>query len=353
MTVIGVAGCTSLLVMGFGIKDSVGGVIEMQYSQITRYNQIISIKNDRHIDQIVDEIKSNENNEICVPYLTYQSPIYVGDKDASMTITVLDPNHQQEVFGIKSSKTNKEVILNNNGIFINDKFAKSNNLSIGDTVRIKSNSGTEKEVKIDNIIVNYVGSAVYMSEDYYKEVFNEEIEYNTIGVTNNVDPETLQTLQKDFNDVKNVSDFSAAISSFGNMFDALNLIIIVIIVVAGALAFVVLINLTNVNISERIREIATLKVLGFREHEVDSYIFKEVMLMTIVGAIIGLPLGNLEEAYIMNQIDMDLCTFPHIIHPISYVYSFLITIGFTVIVLLLTKKTLRKVEMVESLKSIE
>ena len=148
-------------------------------------------------------------------------------------------------------------------------------------------------------------------------------------------------------------DFSAVTKQFNTMIEALNYIILVIIVTAGSLAFVVLINLTQVNISERIREIATLKVLGFRNHEINSYIFKEIMLLSVIGGIIGLPLGVLEHHFIMGVIDMEMIRFGTNIKLMSFIYAYVITIAFTVIVLMFTRKPLRKIEMIESLKSVE
>lgn len=353
MTVIGVAGCTSLLLMGFGIKDSISSVVKFQYSDINQYNYLVEVKNDRHIDSMIEDIQLDKNNETYAPYMAYQTQIDLNDKETSFYINVFKEENQSKLFNLKNSNNKKAAIVGNEGIFISDKYAKENNLNVGDTLLIESSTGIEKEVTIAARVENYIGNVIYMSESYYKDIFNEEIEYTTIGVKNTTDSSNLLKLANQYKDIKNIGDFSDSINRFDDMFEALNLIILVIIVVAGALAFVVLINLTNVNISERIREIATLKVLGFREREVDSYIFKEVMLMSVVGAIIGLPLGYIEEGYIMNVINMDLCCFPHVVHPISYLYAVVITIIFTVIVLLITRRTLRKVQMVESLKSIE
>ena len=165
-----------------------------------------------------------------------------------------------------------------------------------------------------------------------------------------------QALLQDCNrlkDFQSLYEFSKAIDQFNQMVQALNLIIGVVILVAGSLAFVVLFNLTQVNISERIREIATLKVLGFREHEINMYIFKEIFLLTLIGAALGMPLGTLEHHFIMRVMSMEMIMFGLNIKPISYVYSFLITLIFTFIVLLFMRKPLKKVDMIESLKSVE
>ena len=352
MTVIGVAGCTSLLLMGFGIKDSFSSVVELQYLHINKYNYQVNIKNDRHIDQILEDIRIDENNEAIVPGASYQSEILTDNSSGTITINVVSADSASSVYGLTNTK-NKQVSLTDEGVLVTDKYAKNNGISIGDIVTLESQSGIAQDFVVSGIVKNYVGNVVYMSKVNYEKTFNEGLEYNVINVSNNGDSSKLISLQDKYNDVMSVTDFSIAIMSFTDMFDAMNLIVIVIIIVAGALAFVVLINLTNVNISERIREIATLKVLGFREYEVDSYIFKEVMLMSLIGAIIGLPIGVIEESYIMNVIDVEMCSFPVVIHSISFLYAFVITIIFTVIVLFLTRKTLRDVEMVESLKSVE
>ena len=153
--------------------------------------------------------------------------------------------------------------------------------------------------------------------------------------------------------MKSVTDFSAMTEQFNIMIEALDYIILVIILTAGALAFVVLINLTHVNISERTREIATLKVLGFRNHEVERYLFNEIFLMAVIGGLVGLPLGVVEHHFIMNIINMEMIMFGMNIKLLSFAYAFGITILFTLIVLLLTKKPLRDIKMIESLKSVE
>ena len=166
----------------------------------------------------------------------------------------------------------------------------------------------------------------------------------------------VESLNKDtllLKDYSSTFDFSNMIANFENMIKALDLIILVIILAAGSLALVVLINLTQVNVAERTREIATLKVLGFRPKEVDSYIFKEILILSIIGGFVGMPLGLLEHHFVMNVINMDMVMFGMNITFFSYTASFLITFVFTIIVLLLTRKPLRKIEMVESLKSVE
>ena len=150
-----------------------------------------------------------------------------------------------------------------------------------------------------------------------------------------------------------ITDFESQKASVSAMIEALDIIVVVVLGASGALAFVVLVNLTEVNISERIREIATLKVLGFNDQEVNSYIFKEIFLLTLIGAMLGLPLGKLELGYVMNIIYMEMVMFGTEIKILIYTYGFMITIIFTILVMLFMRGSLKKVEMVESLKSVE
>ena len=150
-----------------------------------------------------------------------------------------------------------------------------------------------------------------------------------------------------------MTNMIAIMKEFNTMIQALNLIILVIILVAGSLAFVVLVNLTQVNISERVREIATLKVLGFNDHEVNMYIFKEIMMLSLIGCIVGIPIGIIEHRFIMNVLTMEMIMFGRTVNLSSFVFSILITIIFTIIVLSFMRKPLQKVDMVESLKSVE
>ena len=200
----------------------------------------------------------------------------------------------------------------------------------------------------------YFQHYIYMSQDYYESIFNEQVHYNSIVIRNS--EETAEEIEEQIageEGYESIMDFSSLTDQFTNMIAALDFIILVVVVTAGALAFVVLVNLTQVNISERIREIATLKVLGFHDTEVDSYLFKEIMLLSAAGALLGLPLGRLEHHFIMNIISMEIVMFGQNISVSSYAMAFAITIGFTVLVLLFTKRPLKKVQMVESLKSVE
>lgn len=354
MTIIGIAGCTGLLVLGFGIKDSISDVVNVQYQDFYKYDYIVNLNNDRHLIEINNEIKKDRNNESLVNYLTYSSKVF--DKNNNESVIIVEAMNKvgfDTMYNLYDYKTKELLSLPEDGVIITEKYARNENINVGDRIRISSNNGTEADVTVKAIAEMYFQHYMYISDKLYSNIFNEDMEYTNIAVTNEGDSGELLKLPEKFNDVASTKDFSSFTERFNLMIEALDLIILVIIITSGALAFVVLINLTNVNISERTREIATLKVLGFNDKEVNVYIFKEIILLSIIGAIIGLPLGVIEVRFVMQVIDMEMIMFPHVVKTPSFIYSFIITMIFTFIVFMLTKKTLKKVNMVESLKSVE
>ncbi|MDO4378040.1 MAG: FtsX-like permease family protein [Erysipelotrichia bacterium] len=353
MTVIGVAGCTSLLVLGFGIKDSIGDIVNIQYSDIFNYNCNVYLENDNSINETVELLEKDLDNEQVVPIMNYSSKVYLSDDDPTINVEVLDARKGNDIFNLYDRKTNEKLKINNRGVIVSEKFAINNNLKAGDMITIESKNGIKAQVKIEAICKMYFQHYLYISEDLYKDLFSEKIHYTMIAVRNTDGHQKLTLDLKNVDNISSITDFSAFTEQFNTMIEALDIIIAVIIITAGSLAFVVLINLTQVNISERTREIATLKVLGFRDKEVNSYLFKEIILLTVIGGIIGMPLGKIEEGFVMDVINMEMVMFPHNIKLLSYLVSFAITFVFTLIVLNLTKKPLKEIQMVESLKSVE
>ena len=352
MTVIGVAGCTGLLVVGWGIKDSIADVVGIQYGDICKYNYVINLENDHAIDDIITELKSDLNNEYVVPYDAYSTKVYLEKGDKVATMTVLDARESYDIFNLRDKNHKDEIRLNNSGVIVSEKFADVNKIKKGDYITLESSNGIKASVKVSEICEMYFQHYIFISSEYYDAVFSEPLHYNAIAVKA-TDGTLAENGISDLEGFASVTDFTGVISQFNTMIEALNYIIRVIIMTAGALAFVVLVNLTQVNISERIREIATLKVLGFRNHEINSYIFKEILLLTLIGGLAGLPLGVLWHHFIMGVIDMEMIRFSNNIKPLSFIFAYLITIVFTFIVLMFTKKPLRKIEMIESLKSVE
>ena len=352
MTVIGVAGCTGLLVIGFGVKDSISDVVKIQYGDIFNYNYEIRLENNHHLDENLDVLKNDLDNDMVAEFMSYTSKVYVEDNDDTINALVLDPRNAYGAFNLRSYRNGEPLRLNNDGVIISQKFALNNDIKVGDQITIESKNGVKGVVKVSEICEMYFQHYMFMSDALYQNLFEENIYDTNIAIKNNNIDSLYDDIDK-LQDFETLFDFTGYIAQFENMIEALNLIILVIIITAGSLAFVVLSNLTQVNISERIREIATLKVLGFNDHEINLYIFKEILLLSFIGGIIGLPLGVLEHHFIMNVINMEMIMFGMNIKILSFTYSFLITFLFTAIILMFMRKPLRDINMVESLKSVE
>lgn len=352
MTVIGVAGCTGLLVVGWGIKDSIADVVAIQFNQIYNYNYVVNMKDDHNLEEMTVTLENDLTNEYVAPIMSYSSKVYLDKDEKVLSVYVMDARKGNDILNLRALDYKTPLKINNSGVLVSQKFANVNGIKAGDYITIESKNGIKASVKVNDICEMYFQHYIYMSEDYYNEVFEEQMHPNIIAVKTN-DGENLESRIKDIEGFESLVDFTQVVDQFNTMIEALDYIILVIIITAGALAFVVLINLTQVNISERVREIATLKVLGFRNNEINSYIFKEIMLLSVIGGLVGLPLGVVEHHFIMNVIDMEMIKFGNNVKVMSFVYAYAITIVFTLIVLFFTRKPLRKIEMIESLKSVE
>ena len=351
MTVIGVAGCTSLLVLGFAIKGSISQVISLQFGEIITYDTSITLENSDYLDNIYDDLLDSSKVEHAVPYMTYSAMGYYDGEEKAIQAYVMDEDEIANAFDLRDRKT-KDVITLEDGVVISEKYADLCGISVGDDIVIESSNGIKKSVEVTAICEMYTQHFLFISDKFYEKTFDETVHFDNIAVTS-TDSGAVVKQYEDFDGVKTIADFSETIATFSSMLDTLDIIVIVIIISAGALALVVIMNLTEVNISERIREIATLKVLGFNNSEVYSYIFKEVFLLSLFGMILGLPLGKLELIFVMDIIEMEMVMFSTVVEPFSYIAGFVIIMIFTLLVIMLMRKTLRNVQMVESLKSVE
>lgn len=350
MTVLGVTGCTSLLVLGFGVKDSISQIIDIQIGEVFSYDYTVTLDDFIYYDEMKANLEDDKNVDLSIPYMSYSSKVYF-DEEKTITVQVIDEDQYKDILNLRERKSKKELSLDD-GVIISEKFSKNYDIKVGDTITIESSHGIKKEVEVSGICEMYFQHYLFMSTQEYEKVFDETVRYDLIAV-NADDGEEFVEDYKDLEHVKNITDFSTMRDRFQVMIEALDIIVVVILIASGSLAFVVLINLTEVNISERIREIATLKVLGFFDGEVNSYIFKEILLLALIGAVVGLPVGKILLGFVMSIIDMEMMMFGNDIKLMSYVYGFVITIGFAVNVLMSMRGTLHKVEMVESLKSVE
>lgn len=352
MTIAGIAGCAGLLIMGFGIKDSVSDVVYVQSRDIFTYDYAVTLEDPEYVESALERLNGNPHVKQAVEYGTYVTRVYLDGQEATANTIVIDPQESQNMFNLRETDKKTPIRIGNDGVIVSEKFAKNHDLKKGDTITIESGSRIKQDVVISNICEMYFQHYVFMSEDLYKSVFDEELEYNKITIKVDDDYDLYPEI-KTFAGFANMSSTSDSMKKYGTLIDALNLIIVVIILVAGSLAFVVIVNLTQVNISERIREIATLKVLGFNNREVNTYIFKEIILLSLIGCVVGIPIGIVEHKFIMSVLNIEMIMYGNRIKFVSYIYAMIITIVFTIIVLMFMRKPLREVDMVESLKSVE
>lgn len=362
MTIIGILGCTALILTGFGVKDSVKQIIPNQFENVFMYDMQISLK-ESLTEEKRQEFKNKltQNSEIKKAVSIYMTSETAVNGDNEENVQIIVPENQDELDGIiniKDIKNKKQTIkLTENEICLTDKAAQLLGVKAGDTLILKDVDENEVNIKISNVVENYVSHYVYMTKETYKKLYNKDFKANVVFIQNvKLNDEEQDKLAKEIMNMSEVSgivNMTSTMKSIDDMMNLLNYVVIVLIVSAGLLAFVVLYNLANVNISERIRELATIKVLGFYDKEVYDYIARETVILTIIGIALGLVAGYFLNYYLMGTCEINMLRFSKTIKPISYVYASLITIVFTLIVNIATYFALKKIDMIESLKSVE
>lgn len=363
MTVIGIAGCGALITAGFGIKDSVQSIIDNQYCQIIHYDDILVFNNNadtESIKNVADNIAKDEYYKDSLMDYAYTSDVKVSGEsdDYSTEITVVSNEQDYKDFvTFRSRKDKSELELTDSGVIITEKLAKDLSVKAGDTILIQDDNNKQVSVNVTGVMEMYINNYIFMTSDYFNQVFGYTPDNNRILGKLTGDDETVQAAIGDRyltdSSVKSLTFVKANISRFENMIQSLDLVTWVLIISAGMLAFVVLYNLTNVNISERIREIATIKVLGFYDAEVGEYVYRENIILTLIGGVFGLLLGVALHSYIMTTIELDGVMFGTKINISSFLISYGITILFSLLINLIMYPSLKKIPMVESLKSVE
>lgn len=352
MTIIGIAGCSALLVAGFGINDSISDIVNQQYNVIYHYDATVSAKT----SEITSQIKSLKGIKDVYEEDHLAVTTKIENKDISTTVHIISNDKKFKDF-CTLFNGNKEFDLDDSSVLISQKMATKLNKKAGDTIKIKDANNKVIKAKIKGVFTNYVGHHIYASESLYKS-------WNTNAKTTHIylikSKKTTKKFERNLGNkimnidgVQSVTFYSSLQKNFKDMIKSISYIVVVLVISAACLAFVVLYNLSNVNISERKREIATIKVLGFTRKEVDAYINRETILLTILGSLIGLGIGIGLHHLIMNLAEMDDIMFGRTINSISYVISFAMTIGFNAIINLCMHKKLNNIQMVESLKAVE
>jgi putative ABC transport system permease protein len=360
MTIIGVAGCTALLITGFGISDSINYMVDVHYGEIQKYIGKATLDTSNlsasQLSRVVKTIGEIEDVESTVEICSYQDIIEENGTELTAEVQVF--KNQEDIeksWNLRSRKTQKPIEISTDGIIISEKMAENLKVSVGDMITVESSIGLRRQVPISAITEMYVYHYILMTEDYYRQTYGTSSDVNMVLITaaDGADMETLKRTVSETNGVAGISFEDTVLESFSSMVQSIDAISYVLILSSMALAFVVLGNLTNVNISERQREIATLKVLGFRPKEVQNYIFKENNILVIAGSLLGIPIGMVLHRFIMSQVEMEYVMFGRSIEFFSVVKSVALTIGFGILINLFMRKKLTDIQMVESLKSVE
>lgn len=357
MTIVGIAGATGLLLTGFGIKDSVSGIVEKQYSEIYLYDTIVSLK-DNEVSDGAREILDGDSFDGWMTVMKKSTDLMAGD--ASYSGYVLVPENAEDLgtyINLRDRKTGESVEFTEGSVLVTEKLAGLLGVDVGGTITIENESGRRVDFTVTGIVENYVYHYLYISPELYESEMNEPFEPSEIdAVCVETDGEARETIAAQLQEQEGVATAGFTEdtrASFDDLVESLNSIILVIIFCAGALAFVVLYNLTNINVTERQRELATIKVLGFRDGEVAGYIYRETSLLTILGCAVGLAFGVLMHSFVIQTVEVDMVMFGRTVEPLSFVYSALLTLLFAVIVDLVMYPKLKKIDMVESLKSVD
>ncbi|MGM0124403.1 hypothetical protein IGI37_001780 [Enterococcus sp. AZ194] len=363
MTILGIAGCMSMIITGFGIRDSVSDVVNVQFNKLWHYQAIVTFDEEATSEQTKDYEEAVEklsgfkdNLRLSTDTLTLSES---GKTSQDVNVYVPETPKDIDRFVLfNNRKTGEKYSLTDEGVIINEKLSKLFDLKVGDTIELANSDKKKFRMKISAIAENYTGHFAYMTPLFYEKVFKKSPTYNSdiLLFTKDLSKTTENAMAQELMEnpkVINVTFLTQSINALDETIGSLNIVIWVLIISAGMLAFIVLYNLTNINISERIRELSTIKVLGFYDKELIMYVYRENIILTALGIFVGLFLGKWEHGYILQTVEVDMVMFSPEIHWLSYVYSSLITILFTFIVGVVMYYKLKKVDMIEALKSNE
>lgn len=356
-TILGIAGCTALILAGFGLKDSIKDVIDFQFNNIIKYDKMLMTNESINQIDIEKELLNDDKVENYTNVNTQNIKVLFNDEQHEVTmITPDDFNSISKSISLIDLKTNNIIDnISDNSCIISEKTAKLLDIDVGDKISLLDNDNNKYDIKVSYIIKNYINQYLYINKNTYNNLFNN-YKINSILISLKEEDKNSKEFDKKY--ISNgyaltIVDIDDIKSSMSDMLSSIDSIVAILIIAAASLAFVVLYNLSNINISERKREIATLKVLGFYPSEVDKYINRETVLLTILGIGIGLLFGSYLSHFIISTCEPDFIMFDRHVYTLSYFYSLFITVIFTIIVTIVTHFNLKKINMVTSLKNVE
>ncbi len=360
MTIIGIAGCTALLLTGFGLKDSISAIGTKQFAEIFVYDGTVYYDNEKPETsselpaKLAAEPEVKSSLQIFSETITLR-PAGSGREFEASLVVPANASESGQYYNLRERVSGIELQLPDDGAILTEKLADLLNVKVGDIVSWTDSDQLTYKTLVAGVAENYLAHYIYMSPAYYDQITYQSPQYNSIAFNLN-DPQAADedSLAADLLATEGVLGvvFTAGISDqFGDVLGSLNTVVLVLIVSAGALAFIVLYNLTNINITERAREIATLKVLGFRDKEVSAYVYRENIVLAAIGTLVGLVTGYFLHGFVMNTMEIDSMMFGKQILPLSYVWSIVLTMAFAFLVNAFMYYRLIRIDMVESLKA--
>ena len=356
MTIVGIAGCTALLLTGFGVRDSISGVAEKQYGKIFMYDNLLTLKNETQT--ISGELnKLLEKEQVKNPLLIRQSAFTCKSNNKSLDFYLIVPENKEgfyKLFNLKSTLTGSKAILNKDGAIISKKLSDTFKIGKGDKIKVESADGTVYYFPVSDVTQNHIQDYIYMDNNLYSKIFSNEPLYNIIASNYSGNNKNFSEQLINSNLIVNVNLKDHMLREARGTNESLNSIVILLICIASILMVIVLYNLTSINISERKREIATLKVLGFKDLETNEYIYREAFILTLLSILIGLILGIFMHRLMMDIINGSApIQFFIEIKGLSYLWTILTAIAVSSIMQIITYDKLRSIDMIESLKSVE
>lgn len=359
MTIFGIAGSTGLVLTGFGISDSIGDIPDIQYNEINQFQAYVALDSNLQSEKAWEvEEKISQQSIIDDSLLVHQENGRTTDTSINtQDLTIFVPSKVEPLpnfIDLRDYKTHEYYELNNSGGLITQKLAQLLDLEVGDSIEIEDADGEPLSVEIDGIVENYIFHTIYLSPEYYEVISGNEAEFTVDLIKfdeEKVNEQTVGNTLLEEDEVVGIHYISEMHSAFSDTLDSLDLITQILVVSAAVLAFIILYNLTNINVSERQRELSTIKVLGSYDYEVTTYIYRENIILTLLGILFGFGFGTILTNFIMGTMEVDQLVFGRTIYPMSYLYSALLTIIFSIIVMLVIHYQLKKIDMVEALKA--
>ena len=360
MTLIGIAGCTALLVTGFGLHDSISDIVYNQFGEIFTYDMTVSLREEGDIDSDAVQAVLGDTEAVTDTMLFHQEDGHADTEDGSFAVYLFvpeEPLQMPQFVHLRQRANGQEITFPEAGVVITELVSEQTGADVGDSVTLENADGAAASFQVTGVAENYVENYVYLSAETYEDGFGSQPAFTTVAAHLADDSEEARAALSErllgLSQVSGVQMIADLKATFDDMMTNIDAIVVVLVAAAGMLAFVVLYNLTNINIAERVKEIATLKVLGFYDKEVSAYVYRENVMLSLMGAALGLVLGMLMHQFVIYSVHVDAVMFGRTVKVLSYLASAALTMVFSAFVNLVMNRKLKRISMVESMKAPE